>query len=64
MKKANIANYVITDLANRFNCVEHATFNNDIVSVVAENWHKKHFVSSASNLKHHHKDINSTSFLM
>lgn len=54
MRKVNIANYVINDLANRFNCVEHSDFNNDIVSVVAENWHKKHFVSVNKEIKHHH----------
>ena len=61
MKKVNIANYVINDLANRFNCIEHIDFNSDIVSVVAENWHKKHYVSINKNIKQHH---NNSSLIM
>ncbi len=64
MEKVNIANYVINDLANRFNCAEHIDFNSDIVSAVAERWHKKHFISGAKTIKHHHKNIHSSSFLM
>jgi hypothetical protein len=64
MQKVNIANYTINDLANRFNCAEHTDFNSDIVSVVAENWHKKHFVSSDKSIKQHHKTSSTTSFLI
>ncbi|MBR2273847.1 MAG: hypothetical protein IJ864_03325 [Alphaproteobacteria bacterium] len=56
MKKVNIANYVIYDLANRFNNADVTTLNNEIVDLVAETWHKKHFVSSSHGISHHHSE--------
>lgn len=54
MSKVNIANYVIYDLANRFNFAEYSDIDNEIVGMVAESWHKKHFVSDCKNIKHNH----------
>ncbi|MBO5038866.1 MAG: hypothetical protein J6C85_05370 [Alphaproteobacteria bacterium] len=56
MSKVNIANYVVYDLANRFNCIEHNDLDNEIVGMVAENWHKKHFVSGSKGIKHNHSE--------
>ncbi len=42
MNKVNIANYVVYDLANRFSVSEQ---NNDVVELIAEDWHKKHFIT-------------------
>lgn len=56
MSKVNIANYVVYDLANRFNFVENNDMNNELVGMVAENWHKKHFVSGSKDVKFHHNE--------
>lgn len=59
MNKVNIANYIVYDLSNRFNTVEHCNFDNEIIGLVAENWHKKHFVASVNkNIKHRNNDTN------
>jgi len=62
MQKVNIANYVIYDLANRF----HGTtaMDSDIIDVVAENWHKKHFVSVPHGIKQHHNEIVRQKFII
>ena len=57
MSKVNIANYVIYDLANRFNCVEHCGIDNEIIDMVAEHWHKRHSVQLNKDIKHHHEQI-------
>lgn len=54
MNKVNIANYVVYDLANRFNCVECQEMESEIVGIVAEKWHKKHFVTGTKDVKHNH----------
>lgn len=56
MKKVNIANYVIYDLANRINSRQDADIDREIADFVAENWCKKHFVSVPSNVKYHHSN--------
>ncbi len=56
MNKVNIANYVVYDLANRFNCIEHNDIESEIVGLVAETWHKKHFVGGSKNIKHNHNN--------
>ena len=56
MKKVNIANYVIYDLANKFSNIKHSDVDSDIVDMVAENWHKKHFISAPNEAKHHHAE--------
>lgn len=56
MSKVNIANYVVYDLQNRFNCVDNNLMDSEIVGMVAENWHKKHFVSGSKGIKHNHND--------
>lgn len=56
MSKLNIANYVVYDLANRLNCLEHNSMDNEIVGLVAENWHKKHFVSINKSIKLNHSE--------
>lgn len=56
MNKVNIANYVVYDLANRFNFIEHHDMESEIVGIVAENWHKKHFVDGSKNIKHNHSN--------
>lgn len=56
MSKVNIANYVVYDLQNRFNCIENNDLDSEIVGMVAEHWHKKHFVSGSKNVKHNHTE--------
>lgn len=56
MSKVNIANYVVYDLQNRFNCVDNNMMDSEIVGMVAENWHKKHFVSGSKGIKYNHND--------
>lgn len=56
MSKVNIANYVVYDLQNRFNCVDKNDIDNEIVGMVAENWHKKHFVSGSKGIKYNHSE--------
>ena len=51
MNKVNIANYIVYDLANRFNFAEHHEMDSELVGMVADNWHKKHFVSGSKNIK-------------
>ncbi|MBR5599058.1 MAG: hypothetical protein IKW39_03360 [Alphaproteobacteria bacterium] len=52
MNKVNIANYVVFDLSNRFYGVEKSGFENEIIGIVADNWHKKHFIEiSGKNIK-------------
>ena len=45
MHKVNIANYVVFDIANRFNLDENRDMDAELVEMVANAWHKKHFVS-------------------
>ena len=54
MRKMDIANYVIYDLANRFNFLEHADMDKEFVNMVAENWHRRHFISGPKDIKMHH----------
>lgn len=56
MVKVNIANYTVYDLQNRFNCIEHSDIDKEIINIVADNWHKKHFVSGNKDIKHTHND--------
>ena len=57
MNKVNIANYVIYDLANRFNCVEHCNTDNELIDMVAEHWHKRHSIQTNRSIKHHHEQM-------
>ena len=56
MNKVNIANYIVYDLANRFNFAEHHEMDSELVGMVAEKWHKKHFVSGSKNIKFNHNE--------
>ena len=71
MNKVNIANYIVYDLANRFNFAEHHEMDSELVGMVADitpqhdsklqmlladNWHKKHFVSGSKNIKFNHSE--------
>ena len=47
MHKVNIANYVVFDIANRFNLDENRDMDAELVEMVANAWHNKHFVSGA-----------------
>ncbi len=51
MSKVNIANFVVYDLASKFNFAENRELDSEIVGLVADNWNKKHFVSGDKNLK-------------
>ena len=53
MNKVNIANYIVYDLANRFNFAEHHEMDSELVGMVADNWHK-------STLYRAPKTLNST----
>lgn len=64
MNKVNIANYVIYDLANRIRGVEHSDMDTEIVDLVAETWHKKHFISGTHILKHQHDPRIPPKFMM
>ncbi len=54
MSKVNIANYVVYDLQNRLNCVDHCEVDNEIVGMVAEHWHKKHYIAGPKGIKFNH----------
>ena len=56
MNKVNIANYIVYDLANRFNFAEHHDMDSELVGMVAANWHKKHYVSGSKNIKFNHRE--------
>lgn len=56
MSKVNIANYVVYDLQNRLNCIENNDMDNEIVGMVADHWHKKHFISAPRGIKHNHNE--------
>jgi len=64
MKKINIANVIIYDLANKFTGSNYLDINDDIVDLVAENWCKKHFVSTSYGVKNHHDKRSQQRFLM
>lgn len=65
MNKVNIANYVIYDLSNRFNVAEHNNIDDDIVGLIAEDWHKKHFVTGLNkNIKFNHNKKISQKFII
>lgn len=64
MKKINIANVIIYDLANKFNNTGYLDANSDIVDLVAENWCRKHFVSTSHGIKHNHDEHNHQRFLI
>lgn len=64
MGKVNIANYVVYDLQNRFNCIEHNDTDKEIIGMIADNWHKKHFVSGNKTIKHHHNEVIKQKFLI
>lgn len=53
MNRVNIANYVVYDLSNKFNVTECSNMDSDIVGLIADNWHKKHFMNGVDkNIKH------------
>lgn len=59
MNKVNIANYVICDLANKFN------IDDDIVGLIADDWNKKHFVTTKNNgVKFNHNKKISQKFII
>lgn len=64
MNKVNIANYVIYDLANRFHGTAHADMDMEMTDLVAETWHKKHFVSAPHGIKHQHSENLHQKFLI
>ena len=64
MSKVNIANYIVYNLQNQLNCIENNDMDNEIVGMVAEHWHKKHFVSGPKNIKHNHNDQIRQNFLI
>lgn len=64
MKKVNIANYVIYELANRFNKEQYLEADSEIIGLVADKWCKKHFVSIPQGISHHHDDRTNQNFLI
>ena len=56
MNKVNIANYTIYDLANKFNTAECYNIDNNIVGLIADNWHKKHFIGGVNKEVKNRKD--------
>jgi len=65
MKKINIANFVIYDLANRFNGNFQPEMDREIVDLVAENWGKKHFISAPhTQNKYHHSENTHQNFII
>ena len=65
MNKVNIANYIVYDLSNRLNTIEHNNIDDDIVGLIAEDWHRKHFVAGFSkNVKFNHNKIISQKFII
>jgi len=64
MSKVNIANYVVYDLVNRFNFVEHHDMDREIAGLVADQWSKKHFVSGSKGIKFKHDDRLEKKFLI
>lgn len=64
MKKVNIANYVVYDLQNRFNCIEHNDVDKEIIGMIADDWHKKHFVSANKGIKYQHNEKIRQKFLI
>ncbi len=61
MNKVNIANYVIYDLANKFN----NNVDDDIVGLIADDWHKRHFISvSDRGIKFNHDKKISQKFII
>jgi hypothetical protein len=55
MSKINIMNYVVSDLANRFNFSENVNTDRELVDLVEECWQKKHVVLLNKNAKFHYK---------
>lgn len=65
MNKVNIANYVVYDLSNKFSGLDNGGFNNEIVEMIANNWHKKHYVDGINkNVKHRYNEKIRQTFLM
>jgi len=64
MKKVNIANYVIYDVANRIRGTELSFLDNEIIEMVAEHWTKKHFVSGLKDIKNHHSEHQQQKFII
>jgi hypothetical protein len=57
MNKVNIANYVVFDLSNRFIGLDNNHIDNEIIKMIADNWHKKHSVSNLNkNVKYNHRN--------
>ena len=65
MNKVNIANYIVYDLSNRFNTAELNNIDDNIINMIAEDWHKKHFVAGFSkNIKINHPKQISQKFII
>lgn len=65
MNKVNIANYVVYDLSNKFSGLDNGGFNNEIVEMIANSWHKKHYVDGINkNVKHRYNEKIRQTFLM
>lgn len=64
MNKVNIANYVIYDLANRFHGTSSSDRNDEIIDMVIDTWHKKHFVSVSHGIKQHHSEQLNRKFII
>lgn len=65
MNKPNIANYIIFDLSNHFIDTQKENLDNELIGLLAENWHKKHFIPAPQkNICHHHDNSIKSSLFM
>ncbi len=64
MTQANIANYVVFDTAEKFNCTEPDQIEKEIVDIIADNWAKKHFVTTVRDRRFHHDKQSKQSFII
>lgn len=62
--KANVANYLISDLTNRFPIKNNGAIDNDIIGVMVDNWSQNHYLTSDISLTLNNHKEQKNRFLM
>lgn len=62
--KANVANYIIQEMSNRFPMRSEDIVHADLIDMVLDNWSNNRFASCGKDLKFNHKNPSPQKYLM
>lgn len=62
--KANVANYIIQEMSNRFPMCSDDIVNTDLIDMVIDDWSNNRFMSYGNDFRFHHKSLAPEKYLM